>query len=391
MKCSIFLIVTAIVSFGCIRNPDRAVIRIDISGQTVNQLDIEKVKDSIVLNLSDIAGDLHFIQLETKSLCLLNRPKLYIGKKYILSFENEQPVFQFDSNGNYLRTIATQGEGPEEVTRYLWAVDEVSNILYIRDEAKDHYISFDLNTGKFLGEIPIAIPGIINQFIITEPGVFAVVPYLDKSVHQDRYSVYWQNSQGEFLGGIKAPADRNLLVSERVLYQYPGYLGYYLSKSDTLYSITGHERSVSWILNPGGYNPNDQMDIGSKNIRIISLQENFILCSLFIAGESIKRGRTTATNGKLYHLFIDKGTGSVHYVSKLMADNLGQPIRPVLLNSQPDGTIFLSFNALEIKEMIAKTLSNPEIGSELRGQLQALDSQINENDNPVMLVGKIKI
>jgi hypothetical protein len=112
---------------------------------------------------------------------------------------------------------------------------------------------------------------------------------------------------------------------------------------------------------------------------------------MFIAGESIKHGRTTYTGGKLYHLFIDKKSRSAHYISKMMADNIGQSIRPVLLNSQSDGTIFLSFSAIEIKEMIAKTLLNEEIGSELRNQLKELDAKVKENDNPVLLVGKIKI
>jgi len=73
-----------------------------------------------------------------------------------------------------------------------------------------------------------------------------------------------------------------------------------------------------------------------------------------------------------------------------MADNLGQPIRSVLLNSQSDGTIFLSFNAPEIKDMITKSLVDNAISSQLKGKLNELSNLITENDNPVLLVGKVR-
>jgi hypothetical protein len=278
---------------------------------------------------------------------------------------------------------------------YLWAVDEQNNTLYIRDEAKDHFISFNLTTGKYLGDIPTALPGEIIQFIVPRPGVFAVAPVLNKSVLQNRNYLYWQNTHGDLLGSIAASPDIKLFGGHRVMYQYDGSVGY-KRKTDTLFTLTERDYAPDWIFQIENKPQADPADPGSKTINIISLQKNFILCNLFVAGQkqireqSGNQGRITTSTGKLYHLFIDKVNRKASYVSRMIADKIGQPVRPELLNSQPDGTLFYAFNAMQLKDMLAKSLAEKEFGTDFKNQLQDLDVQVNAGDNPILLVGQVK-
>ncbi len=64
MKQLFMLIVITIALCGCLGNSDDPISSLEISGQNVNVLYLNNINDSIILKLSDIAGDLHFIRLQ---------------------------------------------------------------------------------------------------------------------------------------------------------------------------------------------------------------------------------------------------------------------------------------------------------------------------------------
>jgi hypothetical protein len=65
MKTITILIISILMMAGCAKRPDVPISTIDFSGREIHVLNIEKIKDSIELNLTDIADNLHFIHLET--------------------------------------------------------------------------------------------------------------------------------------------------------------------------------------------------------------------------------------------------------------------------------------------------------------------------------------
>lgn len=390
MKKSIPVLVFCFVLLGCSKSPNEAISTIQISGRNTNLFYLEGVSDSISLRLSDIANDLHFIQLETKPECLLNRPEYYVGNDYIMAFERGGSVFQFDIQGKYIRTIAKQGKGPTELTSYIWAVDGVSNIVYLKDRFHEYLLSFDLTTGNQLSNIPLAMPCDVVQIVIAEPGILVIAPALNKSNEFDPYYAFWQDSKGSFLGGISASEDVKVNHGSQILFQESNNLYYFLSKTDTLYAFEEYERFPDWVFELGSRNPEDRIVQGARTLRVISNQENFMLNSLFIAGETKAFENGRATDGKLFYLFINKKDGEASYLSQLIVDILEPPARPVLLKTQSNGTMFIPYNALNLKELIKESLNNSELSQDRKSELEKLDSRISIEDNPLLLVGVCK-
>ena len=115
-----------------------------------------------------------------------------------------------------------------------------------------------------------------------------------------------------------------------------------------------------------------------------------MLNSLFIAGQTKKSEYGSATDGKLYYIFIDKRKREASYLTRLIVDILEQAVRPVLLKTQYNGTVFIPYNALRLKELITKTLSSSELSQNTKIELKKLANHVSIEDNPSLLVGVIK-
>jgi hypothetical protein len=87
---------------------------------------------------------------------------------------------------------------------------------------------------------------------------------------------------------------------------------------------------------------------------------------------------------------IDKKKNQAQYVTKLTVDKLGYSTDRMFLKTQNNGVIYFVYNALDLKEQIEETLENKNASPSIRGQLMELDKEVDINDNPVLLVGKIK-
>jgi len=95
--------------------------------------------------------DVEYIALETNDEFLHQGNVLDIGEKYILvrNQVSDGNIFIYDRHGKALRKINRKGEGPEEYNDYRFAVlDEISEEIFIDDNMKSKCFVYDLY-GKF--------------------------------------------------------------------------------------------------------------------------------------------------------------------------------------------------------------------------------------------------
>jgi len=374
----------------CAHENVESISSVRIGKNEVKVFNLTNVKDSIDIKLSDLVDDIAFIPLETNPNCLLNRPDFFIGPDYILSFEKGGSIYQFDRAGNFIRPITNYGQGPVEVSQYVWAVDESANILYVKNQGQENFLSFDLKSGEYLKKIPLAHKCEIAQFVVPQPGTFLIAPTLSPAQGSNSFFSFWQNSNGDFLGGVPAPADSRVGYGSQVLYQVSDETYYYYSKTDTLFSIDKKSRSPEWIFNLSTVDSESKSDPGSKTLNVIVYHKKYMLCSLFIARSTNKKETITATTGGLFYLLFDNKKKQAKYLNRLTVDILEQPVRPVLIKTQHDGTVYIRYNALDFKEQIEQTLLDPDIDPETRENLEKLNTQIAVEDNPILLVGKVR-
>jgi hypothetical protein len=71
-------------------------------------------------------------------------------------------------------------------------------------------------------------------------------------------------------------------------------------------------------------------------------------------------------------------------------DFIGAGIQSQNIQAQPDGTIVMSYQAVDLKEIAEKALADPKTPSDIRQRMEKINSTIKADDNPVLVVGRLK-
>lgn len=175
--------------------------------------DYSKVKDGDTLEFSSLAEAPEFIALDSDTLDAFAQAMVIISDNYLVknvmsvSGMNEFPVSVFDRHtGRFICNVGHIGRGPGEYLRSVCTyVDEDGGKVWIMD-ACDHIKTYDLRSGKYLGNVPLAYSlmddyaGGAASFIVNGGEVtVAAVPYQEDACP----SIVWcQDEQGNIIWEI---------------------------------------------------------------------------------------------------------------------------------------------------------------------------------------------
>jgi len=101
--------------------------------------------------MSEIVEDINYIPLETTSDCLLKGGQTSLTDKYIFT-ETDGKLFMFNRDGKFLRRINTVGQGPGECDLRDFGIDEQSQLIHLFDNWSLSIKTYDFN-GHFQNEI----------------------------------------------------------------------------------------------------------------------------------------------------------------------------------------------------------------------------------------------
>ena len=100
-------------------------------------LDFDNPKGSRDLNITDILEDIRLVKLEMiEDEPMPQYAFQWIGEEHLLYFGRDK-VYQYTSEGSFVRVLMTRGQGPEEFNVIM---------AYDVDEKKDHLYWFNLGT-----------------------------------------------------------------------------------------------------------------------------------------------------------------------------------------------------------------------------------------------------
>jgi len=385
-----FIFFTLVI--GACKSGDHSVTLLDGSnGAPLMVLNIKDTRDSTVIPLSGIASDLHFIRLETLPECLINSATYYITTNYILS-KTKTAIYQFDHRGTFVRILATRGQGPREFSMSEWLVDEKENSLIISDEQKaGYFLHYDLVTGEYLGDIPKAIPGVTRKFAITAYGSLVCVPYMSPENSQDLYYLYWQDKNGKLIDTIRGPSG---LAIYRDVYFSKITEGYrfmpaYTNK-DTIYTIRDKKLIPYLAFNQGEPVPEDMEAEGYRSMRIAMETERYLFLNKLQVTKVATSGNNTSVTWNSNDYLFDKQAKKAYGIAGLYNDFTGshQPIQTFSI--QPDQVICCAFQAMEFIGIAERAIENPKSDQKLIGRMKEMLDLVGRDDNPVLLVGKLK-
>jgi len=380
-------IFTALSSFS--QSNDKTVSLLQHDKDTEYLIHLKKVKERLSLKISDFATDFKFVRLETRKECLLGEGTYYVTNEYILVEKPKHGILQFDSNGKFIRTLVKTGQGPKEYLMLKWAVDEENQILYLNDYTKNGYIlSYDLHSGEYRGDIRKAIPGVTVDIRLLEDNSLLLQNGAYAQNDQEKCLLYYQDLSGKLLKRVNTPKEMFFsLQSNKIINQFPPFR-YFVRNLDTVFTINDNKMIPFLVFDYGEPNPPGINTAGHKSMFINHETSQWVFFyKFFITKDNVKY----ATIGDADYYLLDKKKNKVFLHDYLYIDplhHLMSSSKTEFIQFQSNGIIQYDFQALDLIELTKLALADPEFTEPYRSKLEELVKDLDEEDNPVLLIGR---
>ena len=330
------------------------------------------------------------MKLETNNEILLGQNTNYVvGERYLITIDNEK-ILQFSNNGRFVRTLAKAGNGPDEFLRAeAFALDDKNDILYLNHRGDSRNVSaFDLKTGERIKRIPTGVDNLISQIIVSGDSILTIVPRMNSE-----YNLYNLTTSGKLINGIAPPKVKGIGLQTSID-MVMNELFYMPKEFDTLYLVNGTSCKPYCFFHIEDRFTYENNEIGNF-VYLSANAPGFMIANKAHAIIKMNEdGETFSMNAdKQTRYFINKNDFSVTEIKDITNDFLG--IDEEL--DQWDNYLFITnnlgfvcYSSFELKQKIEKALESNKLENTVKQRILNLNQEIKENDNPVLVIGKLK-
>ncbi len=389
VKSNFILILLFIVFYSCTKQPAEGL-------RTINVLDAEQSS----LKISEIADEITYVPLASDSILANIMNVTFCNDEYFVK-DNKSKFLRFDKSGNLLNQIGRRGKGPGEY-RYAsnFVIHPKTGNIYISGGNPEQLMVFS-REGQFLKTIELTKKGVLSLDINGE-NLFLF--YLDGSEHNEE-NMELLDTDGNIIlsypNKFKYERGRGFVgfMGECITYLFNGKLHFKEIFSDTIFSIEGQNMIPQIILNSEDkrFTP----EIRTKVIEevsvdprapSVSMMNSVIQSNLFETSNFLfynygynKKGRTLIFNkstNKTIEIDVKEG----------IINDLDGGLNIHLKMKKDDNTVFSWINAYELKEYVTSEAfkNSTPLYPEKKKELEQLANRLTENDNPVLMLVKLK-
>ncbi len=352
--------------------------------------DLKDLSKTTNVKLSDLGfTDIEYIPLETNEQCLISEINEFITGNdfFLIKYFNE--ILEFRSDGSFVTKIGREGRGPQEFQNaHDLDVDEKNQYIYIVSGWEHKFYVFSQNGGfirtisspRHTTEIKFADDYILCYSINTE------------GITENSFNLL--NKEGLIEKSFRNKYPYNVRVNliyfqhENLFYRFNNQLLKKEIYSDTVYIFKNKSFIPSFVLEHGEklLTPKARGDFDP-----IDIMENYITqWNLFEFGDKVYY--EFSIKGERYG-FIGSKTNDFQVLTKqgFINDVDGGP-NIKFQTTRDDSTVVSWINAIDLKTYIVsesfKTF-NPKY-PEKKKKLEKLANNLKENDNPVLMLIKLK-
>jgi hypothetical protein len=380
----------------CSDYSDDAIEYIDVNGARVVKIYPEKIKNEAKVKFSDWFEDIRLIELESTPESLIRYiGRTYVGEKYIIVSEPFEGILMFSADGKFLRRIAEVGKGPGEVedpNRNIF-VDENNDRLYVTDNNlhPKKVGCYELLTGGH-SYIPLVFTG-------GEMGIRDVIVMHDSLMYCTKMTmmgvpsnqpVYCQTTSGRLVWEMDKTHPLGLNSATIDLSEGDLYFNY-LFAGDTLYRLDGQELTPIILLSSERPRSYLQEEPGS-----ISMALQHLTGDTFRGGFSVLEEFYTRENSNrqmprysTFWFLLDTKRGKVERFDYLENDFLGLEEKTNFQIGH-NGVGVTRLEAIDLIHKADSVSRIPGISGELKNRLENILETVDENDNPYLLIGRLK-
>ena len=372
----------------------------DSAFRSVDLRIIEKIKGT-VMSLGDLMETYEIIKLENRDEALVKTYPfgIFVTDNYILLNPDAiSPIKLFTRKGQYVADIGGIGQGPGEYkTIHFCMIDEKQKRIYLGPGRANKILTYDLK-GNYLSDEAIHFKEIVHKPCIwmdhDKKHVTVVgLPFSENenSNFEISNNVCWvQNRDGDIVHRIPVNhygligdysnglvACRNVdaisfsIFEDPMLRTRPDTLYHYdavkniITPCFTIDHVVSENQSASTVL----------YETSRSYWAYVTLYPNDISSSAFSV-------RLTTFN-----VCVSKKDGNVRRIDRFTDPLLGLSHLFLMMNN---GYICISYDPLELMDALDKVLTQTDLELDVRKRATDLRNSLHENDNDILIIGKLK-
>ena len=358
-----------------LKTNDGSIATVETGGNELTVCDFALVKDTIDVPLSEFVEDCRIVRFDNSDTAMFKAWFILATDQYIGVRQSGGSFKLFDKEGKFLHDIGAVGNGPGEyaISIYDEIIDEKNGHIFFTPFTGDKIMMYGTD-GKWIKDIKL--PGKINKpkLSLNADGTLSVVhmPFTEGEP-----LAFQVDTEGNILKQIPATAATkvNDFNGEVFSYRNSNDFDFFHTSIDTLF-----------VYDPAGNRllPEFTMtfpDPKEKPIHLYYRLPNHFMVTYYYWGNDRPEG-----GGDI--LIDKKKNASSHF--RLVNDFYGN--LPV---SSPghrfyQGYFILNMEPGQLAEQIEKHLASGKCPNQDKKKLQDLAASLDENDNNVLFVGKIK-
>lgn len=357
----------------------------EINGEKLYVCEVNKVKDSMTLPLSELVESLHIVKLDTARDALIKGGIVVLSENYIgIKPWDRQPFKLFDKQGKYLRDIGAIGKGPGEyLVLGCSQIDEANNQIYLLPWQTGQLLRYDLE-GNMLPPVKLACDFIPKGRFSVKDGRLTVFTLPFKG--SVKYLAFQQDLDTTVYSKIPVePYAIPFDYSNEVFHSGSGELPdvyvfqFFNPAQDSLFHYDAANNRLI---------PRLTADFGTGKVPMHSLGE---LSSkyFYIETAEVKQIEKQAFTGDNYkYILIQKKNPRANYFH--IEDDLLLKGEPVSVYAFTNGMYIQNWAAINLKTKLEKVLERDDLSEEIRARVTETLSGLSEDDNNVIVWGKMK-
>lgn len=358
-------------------NKDYRVKTEKINGYPTIICEEDSLDECINIPLSELIDSLEIIQLENKDSAYFKPYWFTISEHYIGIIQSLNTFKLFNKKGYFICNVGSIGQGPGEYIDVNDAlIDEIHGHIYLAPaHGSKSILKYDLQ-GKFIKELCLGTDLFRPNLMHSSDSTIALTNMCFKDVGGDFVGATISKSNGHILTKVNyAPVVLNLNEGghraglEHFMWSYRNtpYFSFKVTVSDTLYHYDYEKNKI-------------------KPVFTFNMRENKRGDSWFIFSE-LPFHYTVMIKDK-GDVIIDKRTGKASYF-QLKNDIIGNSNLPCCYFFK-DGYFCQILEPSELKELISRALATGNYNKNKEKYWLNIASSIGENDNSIILLGKLK-
>jgi len=374
-----------------------------IKDSTFRSVDLHMVEkaEGTVMSLSDLVESYEVIKLENRDEALVKTYPfgIFVTDNYILLNPDAiSPIKLFTRKGQYVADIGGIGQGPGEYkTIHSCMIDEKQKRIYLGAGRANKILTYDLK-GNYLSDEAIHFKEIVHKPCIwmdhDKKHVTVVgLPFSENENSNFAISnnVCWvQNREGDIVHRIPVNhygligdysnglvACRNVDAISFSIFEDPMLR----TRPDTLY----HYDAVKNIITPC-FTIDHVVSENQSACTVLYETSRSYWAQVTLYPNNLSSS-VSSVRLPAFNVCVSKKDGNVRRIDRFTDPLLGLSHLFLMMNN---GYICISYDPLELMDALDKVLTQTDLEPDVRKRATDLRNSLHENDNDILIIGKLK-